>query len=395
MVTLETASADGTAPDPKPSWADLHREVASGDLCAGCGACVVACPRKILAYSTSATRPYQTDEASGPEGCRFGDAGCDACTRVCARFRADPAALELQRFGRTRRPEEVAGAELERMALRATASAGQDGGLVTATLAWALRTGRVDGAVVAARDPERPWRNAPVILTSPEAVLASAGSRYTYSSNLLTLRDAPSTSRLAFVGTPCQVGGLVKGQSSALKKFRPVIFSIALMCSETFEEHAFLDGLLEGTFGLDLGRISKINVKGKLVVHTDQDDLSHIAEGRVPDSKARVRDDGTVEIPLREVRPTVRSQCATCTDFAGEWADLSAGGVGMEGWTMAIARTPLASEWIGAMRAAKVVEARPADDFPAACTVLERLASKQRDRGVLSQPAAGPPPRTP
>lgn len=370
----------------KPSWVDLFREVAGTDVCGGCGACVVACPRKLLAYSADETRPYQTDEASGPDGCRFGEAGCDICTRVCARFRSDPAAIELERFGRVRGEAEAAGTELERLALRATDSTGQDGGLVTATLAWALRSGLVDGAVVAAPDPERPLRNTPAIVTTTEEVLASAGSRYTYSTNLLTLRDAPSTSRLAFVGTPCQVSALVKGQWSALKKFRPVVFSIALMCSETFDEEAFLDGLLVGTFKLDLAKITKVNIKGKLLVHTDQEDLDHIAEGRVPGSKARLLEGGIVEIPLREVRPAVREQCAHCRDFSGEWADLSAGGVGMDGWTMAILRTPTASEWVARMVEEGVLEARPADDFPEAGALLDRLAAKQRERGGEADP---------
>lgn len=381
MSVLEGEGGSPAAPaaDAKPNWGDLFREVAGTGWCAGCGACVVACPRRLLAYSPTETRPYQTDEESGPEACRFGDAGCDACTRVCARFRPDPAAMELDRFGRTRMPHEVAGTELERLVLRAVSSGGQDGGLVTATLAWALRTGRVDGAVVTRHDPERPWHNEPVIVTDPEEVLASAGSRYTYSRGLLTLQEASPKLRLAFVGLPCQVGGLAKGQASGLKRFRPVVFSIALMCSETFDEDAFLGGLLEERYGLDLAKITKINVKGRLVVHANQD-VSHIADGRVPESKARVREGDVVEIPLSEVRPTVRPQCATCADFAGEWADLSAGGVGMDGWTMAILRTPLASEWVSAMLDAGVLEGRPASEMPDACALLERLAAKQRER---------------
>ena len=382
MTTLDAAGTSLAAPalpSAKPSWSDLYREVAGTDVCAGCGACVVACPRRILAYSAAGTRPYQTDEGSGPAGCRFGDAGCDACTRVCARFRPDPAAVEVGRFGRARRPEEVAGTELDRLVVRAVGSTGQDGGLVTATLAWAMRTGRIDGAGVARHDPDHPWRNLPVIVSDPEEVLTTAGSRYTYSRNLLTLQDASSQLRLAFVGLPCQVGGLTKGQASGLKRFRTVVLSIALMCSETFSEDAFLHGLLEERFGLDLARITKVNVKGKLLVHTDQD-LGHLAEGGVPGSKARVGEGNVVEIPLREVRSTVRPQCQSCTDFSGEWADLSAGGVGMDGWTMAIVRTPMAAEWVAAMVDAKVIEARPAEALPEASALLERLAAKQRDR---------------
>jgi coenzyme F420 hydrogenase subunit beta len=372
-----TGSARSEDAPAKPSWSDLYREVVVTDVCAGCGACVVACPRRVLDYSTTGTRPYQTDEESGPAGCRFGDAGCDVCTRVCARFRPDPAALDVGRFGRARRPDEVVGTELDRLALRAIASNGQDGGLVTAMLAWAMRTGRVDAAVVSRHDPEQPWRNLPVVVTDPDEVLTSAGSRYTYSRNLLMLQDASPKLRLAFVGLPCQVAGLVKGQTSGLKRFRPVVLSIALMCSETFEEDAFLHGLLEERFGLDLARITKVNIKGKLLVHTDQN-LDHVAEGQVSGSKAHVGEGNVLHVPLREVRPTVRPQCGSCTDFAGEWADLSAGGVGMDGWTMAVVRTPIAAEWVSAMVDAQVLEAKPATELPEASALLERLATNQR-----------------
>ena len=382
-MRVDSVVGDPAVPEqsaPKPSWSDLFREVAGTDVCAGCGACVVACPRKVLAYASGETRPYQTDEASGPDGCRFGDAGCDACTRVCSRFRPDPESLELHRFGRTRRPDEALGNELDRRVLRAVASTGQDGGLVTAALAWAMRTGRIDGAIVTRPDPDRPWHNLPVIVTEPDEVLSSAGSRYTYSRSLLMLHEAAPTMRLAFVGLPCQVAGLVKGQDSGLKRFRPVVLSIALMCSETFEETAFLHDLLEVRFGLDLTRVTRVNVKGKLLVSTDQD-LSHIAAGRVAGSAARVADGNVVEIPLREVRPTVRAQCGSCTDFSGELADLSAGGVGLDGWTMAVVRTPAAAEWVEAMLEDEVLEQRPPGELPEATALLERLAAKQRARG--------------
>jgi coenzyme F420 hydrogenase subunit beta len=252
-----------------------------------------------------------------------------------------------------------------------------------------FRTERIDGAVVTRHDPDQPWRNLPVVVTDPAQLAATAGSRYTYSRNLLMLQDASPALRLAFVGLPYQIGGLVKGQVSGLKRFRPVAFSVALMCSETFEETAFLHGVLEQRVGLDLRRVTKINVKGTLLVHTDQP-LDHLADGGVPGSKARVRQDHVVEIPLREVRPTARAQCGSCTDFAGELADVSVGGVGMDGWTMAVLRTPIASEWLSAMLDEHVLEHKPAGELPAASTLLDRLAAKQRDRGTSHVGTARP-----
>lgn len=179
-----------------------------------------------------------------------------------------------------------------------------------------------------------------------------------------------------------------------MKRFDPVALSIALMCRETFEETAFLHGMLEQRFDLDRRHVTKVNVKGKLLVHTDQP-LDHLAVGGVPGSKAsvrpdNVRPDNVVEIPLREVRPTVRAQCMRCTDFAGELADVSAGGVGMDGWTMAVLRTPIASEWVSAMLEEHVLEHKSATELPEASTLLERLAAKQRDPGASHVGTARP-----
>jgi len=39
------------------SWQELYRRVVQTDLCAGCGACVMACPRKVLDYDPASYHP--------------------------------------------------------------------------------------------------------------------------------------------------------------------------------------------------------------------------------------------------------------------------------------------------------------------------------------------------
>jgi len=367
---------------PKPHWQDLFREVVETDTCSGCAACVVACPRKVLGYRD--THPFQMDEPSGPADCRFGDLGCDACVRACHRFHLDTDVIEQERFGRPRAPEELFGMVQQQLALRATqpqvSSRGQDGGLVSALLIWALETDRIDGAIVAGPVPGQPWRAQPTLVETREQVLACAGSYYTYSPNLLALAETAPDRRLALVSVPCQVSGVVKSQWRRLKRFRSVVLTVGLMCSETFTETGFLDELLHQRLELDLDQVRKVNVKGRVLVSTDQADHGRLGRESVPGSRARLGEGGIIEIPLKEARPTARPQCRWCPDFAAEWADLSAGGLGLEGWTITLLRTETGREWVQELLAAGRVEAQPAEAFPSALAVLERLSRIQRLR---------------
>ncbi len=393
-----TPAARASEPDRKkaarPHWADLYAEVVGSRLCSGCGACVVTCPRGVLGYRD--TSPFQDDDGSSAHSCRFGEAGCDACTRACPRFRAGPTGVDEALFGRRRQSDEAAGVFVSALALRAAEREwrghSQDGGLVSMLLVWALETGRIDGAVVAGSRPGHPLRGEPAIARTRDEILAAAGSRYTYVPNLLALAAAAPQERLALVGVGCQVSGLVTAQQARLKRFRSVVFRIGLMCSETFSEAPFLDGLLAARLGLDLHKIEKVNVKGRVVVSTEGSHHGHLASGPVAGSRARVGGDGRIEIPLSEARPLARLQCASCSDFSAEWSDLSAGGLGLDGWTVGLVRSPLARAWIDLMLAEGLLEARDLGQFPQAERLMQRLAEAQRERpGIhrLLQPAQG------
>lgn len=72
--------------------------------------------------------------------------------------------------------------------------------------------------------------------------------------------------------------------------------------------------------------------------------------------------------------------CHHCPDFSAEHADLSCGGLGMEGWTMVLVRTDKGKDFLERGAAAGIVELRDADEEPNALKILERLATKQRVR---------------
>ena len=81
---------------------------------------------------------------------------------------------------------------------RSCTSRGQDGGLVSAILLWCLEHDRIDAALVSFLEGDgSTWKAMPGLARTREEILASAGSRYTYSANTLAYAAAVEERRRA------------------------------------------------------------------------------------------------------------------------------------------------------------------------------------------------------
>jgi coenzyme F420 hydrogenase subunit beta len=384
-----------TVTEPRPAstsrwtaqWKELYEEVITTGLCTGCAGCVIACPHDVIGYDheEKGYRPYHLEEELGPTDCTHGVKGCTSCTRACPRFRAwEPEANE-HLFGRDREPGEMYGIAKDLLLCRASEQMvfkmGQDGGLVSALLIWAMEEGYIDCALTSFLEGDgTSWKAIPGLARNKEEILASAGSRYTYSANTLAIDQAldEGFSKLALVGMSCQSSvPPVMWHRKVGKIGKPFLFNIGLLCSKTFDD-AIFEELFLAKYGLRKEEMVKMNIKGVFQIW--------------------MKDGGYHEIDLKECHAWTREGCKLCPDFAAEHADISCGGIGEDNdWTLTLVRTDLGREIVSRMIARGDIDAKPADSDEKAMKLLRTLSIVSRRRWPgTADPAVSvgvPPPK--
>lgn len=339
---------------PKTTFKEFYQAVVESGQCCGCGSCVAVCPITVLTYLYEETLPALVGECID----------CGVCFKACPRYNFNVADVERMLFNRTSEGEAF-GVHQNILATRsrypAVLKVCQDGGLVSSLLIWALENGVIDAAIVADLNPEN-WDAKPRLVRTKEEVLSCAGTRYTYSPNNLLLREAGAKGiRVAFVGTGCEVEAVRKMQHYKLRKsVGTVVFTIGLMCHESYYRSGLIDKKIRGELGIEPHQIAKMNIKGKIIIETK--------DGRV------------AGIGLKEVRQYVRKGCFYCGDFSAELADISAGGAGAQGWTICVVRTDQGKNILESAVKAGYIETEPIEKHKASYDTVVKLSAIQRNR---------------
>jgi len=295
---------------------------------------------------------------------------CGICAQVCPRYLWLRVNAEKFVFSRERKTDEEFGIYCKLLAIQAkdknVLEVGQDGGGVTALLVSAFENGLIDGAIVAGHGREKPFLPFPKLATSPKEILECAGTKYTYSPNVLALADVVKQKKtsIAFVGTPCQIHAIRKMQMAGLKKYTaPIKYLIGLLCSECFTYDGLMEKHIHEKLGINLSDIKKMNIKGKMLVTTNS---------------------GTIIIPLAEAKQYARESCHFCDDFSAELADISTGGLGLEGWTFTIVRTGKGEELFLKAEQTGFLNVKPVDTETNALNLLKKLSKKKREVSAVS-----------
>lgn len=301
---------------------DLINEVTTPGYCINCGACVASCPFVCL-----------TMEGSIPvlkKAC----VNCGICYGECPQV-IDSRQLEQKIFGRKASDEEVFGVYQQALSIEARSSdikaRAQDGGAVTALLASLLEGGFIDGAIVMGVGP-LPWQPTPRVAMARNELIECAGTKYAMGPLFLGLRDAVDLhycSRVAVVGTPCQITASRRMQLSELTNRRlggTIVLHLGLFCERAFEYEKFFRGIIQTQLRTPLPEVVKFDIKrGRFIIYR--------------------RHKPRRELALEAVQRYVCQSCKVCMDFAAELADISVGSDGSPiGRSTVLIRTQTGSE---------------------------------------------------
>jgi coenzyme F420 hydrogenase subunit beta len=316
----------------KPAMKDAYqypfgkmlKDVIMSDRCMLCGGCVAACP--IACIGIKNNKPTLVSICHR----------CGICYTHCPRTGLNFEEVEKGIYHRVRKEEEKVGVirsyALAKAKDRKINKIGQDGGVITSLLKFALDKGYIQGAITTKRLNPNSWEPEANFAKSAE-ILDTAGSVYSVSSSNQILGRVYHEyanfvgcnlclSSVALVGTPCQIESLRKMEFSdhgKLKITDSVLFSISTFCWGNYY-YQQLNEYLESK-GINLSKITNLSIKNGFFRGFE----------------------GNKEIfnfKISELDHLKMKACSECTDLTGEISDISVGGQGApEGWSFVILRS--------------------------------------------------------
>jgi coenzyme F420 hydrogenase subunit beta len=307
---------DIETPDEKTWFMELDTAVIEEDRCIQCGTCVAACPSDSIGIGDDGL----------PELVKM-CTGCSLCWDFCPR-----GGLRYERQWKiTGGDDNVSGAgdpitEFSARVEEDWREGAQDGGVVTSLLIHLLEAGEIDGALIATESDEEAWKAESFLATTPEEIIANAGSFYNQTMALGNLDLAqwehklpdkdPEDLSLALVGTPCEIEGVRALQDfewdyqSQNAGVRGIEYTIALMCTKNFNYQKLIGEQLEEKRDISPKDIGKLDVlDGNMYVYDE-------------DGEQLIEED------IENFHGAALKGCDECADFTGYAADITVGSVG-------------------------------------------------------------------
>ncbi len=337
---------------------ELLADVHDRELCVGCGACVELCPY-FKNYEGKTAQLFPCDLSQG------------RCFAYCPKVEVDLEWLYQQIWG-----VGYDGSPLGPYKTVVAARAGdqmprgafQGGGAVSALMAFALKSGVLDVAVLTQRDGLTP---APRLVTQWEEVVQSAGSKFMAAPTLAGLNRAVKLGhrKIGVVGTPCQMTAVAQMRTNPLGKEEyavPVSLCVGLFCNWSLDTRQ-LTRLLEENF-----------------------DIADIRGMDIPPPPANVMEldtsAGIKQIPLSDIKRLIPHTCFTCLDMTSELADVSVGMYeGRKQWNTLIIRSEKGEQLVRAAVNEGFLVTEPMPDEVVTHLSGAAAAKKERSMRILLQ----------
>lgn len=356
------------------TFLDLIDDVQKKGLCHHCGGCVTFCTA--INYGA-----LEIDQKGMPQ---FAEKDkcieCGLCYSIC------PEVNELDEETKKKFSwEPPIGKNIETTAARSLDTdirkRATDGGVVTSILLHLFDTGKIDGAIVTKQNG--PFSREPHLATTREEIIESAGFYFdtsqgikhfsgeysTYSPSVQEFRPVieKGLSRIAMVGTPCQIKAVRKIETLGIVPSDSIKFCLGLFCSGNFNFGDEEKSKLEKLGNCKLKDLKKINVKDEFMLHLNNKEIKTIGLDKLDFMK--------------------RHACRFCMDYSAELADISFGGIGAkEGWTTVITRTPLGRA-VFADAKGKTIEISSKNDglTEPSTKTIERIKKKSSEKQKIAE----------
>jgi coenzyme F420 hydrogenase subunit beta len=279
------------------------------DICTRCGACHVICPTNVVKFNETEFPFIET------KGC----IDCGLCVKVCPGIDFDLQEYHKKMYGIGYKLNKMSGSYRKAYVGYSTNpeihSEGSSGGIVTQLLVSLLDMGFIDGALVVGNSKIDPLSPLPKIARTAEEIRAAAQSKYVVVANTKVFRELRnSQERIAFVGLPCQIHGLMKLEELNKQLARRVVLTIGLACRGTLEPYVVPEFL--AMRGVNLQSVSKIGFRdgefpGKI--------RAWLNDGSVKALHRHEFKDGAYNNLFRLYLP---KRCIMCPDYSAEFSDI-------------------------------------------------------------------------
>jgi len=348
------------------------QDIVEWNLCIGCGACAAICKREggveLVDIGRVGIRPRFNLKVCGT---------CSDCLQVCPGYRIDAHDVHDEEFNSSVGDLLIGphhGVYEGHAADPMIRFNGSSGGVLTAVAAYCLEQEGMDFVLHTGMHESQPWKNATVVSSTREELLARAGSRYCTSSPCEWLeRIAKNDKPCVFIGKPCDVAAVAMARKIWPELDSRLGLVLSFFCAGTPCSDAVAD--LAGEMGAGRDDIASVRFRG----------LGWPGEFRVETAQTSAVLTGTYMDTWRILAKSRPFRCHICPDGMGQLSDIVSGdawnrytGAGENpGLSHVIARTAQGRDLLARAVSARYVSLKPvasADVVEAQGLVLRRTA---------------------